>query len=208
MSMRADLEIIQEWIPAGSRVLDLGCGDGELLAWLYANKNVSGYGLEIDPEKIAKCIAGGVNVIEQNLDEGLGNFADNSFDVVVMTQSLQALHYPDKVMAEMLRVGKTCIITFPNFGHWRCRWYLTTKGRMPVSEFLPYTWYNTPNIHFCTFEDFERLCLEQGARVEERLAVDHAHRHNLGSRLWPNLLGEIGIYRVSGSGLADHRVAV
>jgi methionine biosynthesis protein MetW len=206
--MRADLEIIQEWIAAGSRVLDLGCGDGELLAHLREHKQVSGYGLEIDPEKIAKCIERGVNVIEQNLDEGLGNFADNSFDVVVMTQSLQALKYPDKVLAEMLRVGKTCIITFPNFGHWRCRWYLTTKGRMPVSEFLPYTWYNTPNIHFCTFEDFERLCHAQGAKVEERLAVDHEHRHNLGSRLWPNLLGEIGIYRVSGSGLADHRVAV
>ncbi|MDG9923207.1 MULTISPECIES: methionine biosynthesis protein MetW [unclassified Pseudomonas] len=206
--MRADLEIIQEWIAAGSRVLDLGCGDGELLAHLRDHKQVGGYGLEIDPEKIAKCITRGVNVIEQNLDEGLGNFADNSFDVVVMTQSLQALKYPDKVLAEMLRVGKTCIITFPNFGHWRCRWYLTTKGRMPVSEFLPYTWYNTPNIHFCTFEDFERLCLAQGAKVEERLAVDHEHRHNLGSRLWPNLLGEIGIYRVSGSGLADHRVAV
>jgi methionine biosynthesis protein MetW len=206
--MRADLEIIQEWIPAGSRVLDLGCGDGALLAHLRDHKQVGGYGLEIDAEKIAKCIERGVNVIEQNLDEGLGNFADNSFDVVVMTQSLQALRYPDKVLAEMLRVGKTCIITFPNFGHWRCRWYLTTKGRMPVSEFLPYTWYNTPNIHFCTFEDFERLCHAQGARVEERLAVDHEHRHNLGSRLWPNLLGEIGIYRVSGSGLADHRVAV
>jgi len=206
--MRADLEIIQEWIPAGSRVLDLGCGDGELLAHLRDHKQVGGYGLEIDPEKIAKCIERGVNVIEQNLDEGLGNFADNSFDVVVMTQSLQALKYPDKVLAEMLRVGKTCIITFPNFGHWRCRWYLTTKGRMPVSDFLPYTWYNTPNIHFCTFEDFERLCHAQGAKVEERLAVDHEHRHNLGSRLWPNLLGEIGIYRVSGSGLADHRVAV
>jgi methionine biosynthesis protein MetW len=206
--MRADLEIIQEWISPGSRVLDLGCGDGALLAHLRDHKQVGGYGLEIDPEKIAKCIERGVNVIEQNLDEGLGNFADNSFDVVVMTQSLQALRYPDKVLAEMLRVGKTCIITFPNFGHWRCRWYLTTKGRMPVSEFLPYTWYNTPNIHFCTFEDFERLCHAQGARVEERLAVDHEHRHNLGSRLWPNLLGEIGIYRVSGSGLADHRVAV
>jgi methionine biosynthesis protein MetW len=189
-------------------VLDLGCGDGELLAHLRDHKQVGGYGLEIDPEKIAKCIERGVNVIEQNLDEGLGNFADNSFDVVVMTQSLQALRYPDKVLAEMLRVGKTCIITFPNFGHWRCRWYLTTKGRMPVSDFLPYTWYNTPNIHFCTFEDFERLCHAQGAKVEERLAVDHEHRHNLGSRLWPNLLGEIGIYRVSGSGLADHRVAV
>ncbi|HSC82006.1 MAG TPA: methionine biosynthesis protein MetW [Pseudomonas sp.] len=206
--MRADLEIIQEWIPAGSRVLDLGCGDGELLAWLAANKRVSGYGLEIDGDKIATCIERGVNVIEQDLDQGLGNFANNSFDVVVMTQSLQALRYPDKVLKEMLRVGKTCIITFPNFGHWRCRWYLTTKGRMPVSEFLPYTWYNTPNIHFCTFEDFERLCHAQGARVEERLAVDHAHRDNLGCRLWPNLLGEIGIYRVSGPGLADHRVAV
>lgn len=206
--MRADLEIIQEWIAPGSRVLDLGCGDGELLAHLSQHKGVSGYGLEIDPEKIATCITRGVNVIEQNLDEGLGNFADNSFDVVVMTQSLQALKYPDRVLAEMLRVGKTCIITFPNFGHWRCRWYLTSKGRMPVSEFLPYTWYNTPNIHFCTFADFERLCLEQGAKVEERLAVDHEHRHNLGSRLWPNLMGEIGIYRVSGAGLADHRVAI
>ncbi|MFG0380352.1 methionine biosynthesis protein MetW [Pseudomonas sp. zbq_18] len=206
--MRADLEIIQEWIPAGSQVLDLGCGDGELLAHLREHKQVGGYGLEIDPDKIATCISRGVNVIEQNLDEGLGNFADNSFDVVVMTQSLQALKYPDRVLAEMLRVGKTCIITFPNFGHWRCRWYLTTKGRMPVSDFLPYTWYNTPNIHFCTFEDFERLCLQQGAKVEARLAVDHAHRHNLGSRLWPNLLGEIGIYRVSGAGLADGRAAV
>jgi len=206
--MRADLEIIQEWIAPGSRVLDLGCGDGALLTHLREHKQVSGYGLEIDPDKIARCIEHGVNVIEQNLDEGLGNFADNSFDVVVMTQSLQALKYPDKVLAEMLRVGKTCIITFPNFGHWRCRWYLTSKGRMPVSDFLPYTWYNTPNIHFCTFADFERLCHELGARIEERLAVDHEHRHSLGSRLWPNLLGEIGIYRISGSGLAGHRVAV
>ena len=206
--MRADLEIIHEWIPSGSRVLDLGCGDGDLLASLAEHKQVSGYGLEIDPGKITACIARGVNVIEQNIDQGLGNFASNSFDVVVMTQSLQALQYPDKVLAEMLRVGKTCIITFPNFGHWRCRWYLTSKGRMPVSDFLPYTWYNTPNIHFCTFADFERLCHAQGARIEEGLAVDREHRHSLGSRLWPNLMGEIGIYRISGAGLAEHRVAV
>ena len=206
--MRADLEIIHEWIPSGSRVLDLGCGDGDLLASLAEHKQVSGYGLEIDPDKITACIARGINVVEQNIDQGLGNFASNSFDVVVMTQSLQALQYPDKVLAEMLRVGKTCMITFPNFGHWRCRWYLTTKGRMPVSDFLPYTWYNTPNIHFCTFADFERLCHAQGARIEEGLAVDREHRHSLGSRLWPNLMGEIGIYRISGAGLAEHRVAV
>jgi methionine biosynthesis protein MetW len=196
--MRADLDIIQQWIPENSRVLDLGCGDGELLAWLNANKNVTGYGLEIDPDKINACLEKGVNVVEQNLDLGLGNFASNSFDVVVMTQALQVVHYPDRILQEMLRVGRTCIITFPNFGHWRCRWYLASKGRMPVSEFLPYTWYNTPNIHFCTFEDFERLCQERGARVLERLAVDRDHRHGWASRLWPNLLGEIGNYRVTG----------
>ncbi|WP_462380763.1 methionine biosynthesis protein MetW [Pseudomonas sp. Marseille-QA0892] len=206
--MRADLDIIKDWIPTGSRVLDLGCGDGELLAWLGEHRDVSGYGLEIDPEKIERCLDRGVNVIEQNLDDGLGNFGSNSFDVVVMTQSLQALRYPDKVLSEMLRVGKHCIITFPNFGHWRCRVYLGGRGRMPVSDFLPYTWYNTPNIHFCTFEDFERLCRELRARVMDRLAVDRHHRHGAASRLWPNLFGEIGIYRISGVEFTDHRVAV
>jgi methionine biosynthesis protein MetW len=118
------------------------------------------------------------------------------------------VHYPDRILDEMLRVGRQCIITFPNFGHWRCRWYLASKGRMPVSEFLPYTWYNTPNIHFCTFADFEALCREREAKVIDRLAVDQQHRHGWASKLWPNLLGEIGIYRVSSPGLADHKVAV
>ncbi|WP_312600867.1 methionine biosynthesis protein MetW [Pseudomonas luteola] len=199
--MRADLDIIKDWIPAGSRVLDLGCGNGELLAYLQTNKQVTGYGLEINDENIKQCIRRGVNVLEQDLDKGLGNFASNSFDIVVMSQALQAVHYPDRILEEMLRVGRECIITFPNFGHWRCRWYLARNGRMPVSEFLPYTWYNTPNIHFCTFVDFERLCHELKVKVLDRLAVDRQHRHGIGSRLWPNLLGEIGIYRVTGQSL-------
>nr|WP_230382127.1 methionine biosynthesis protein MetW [Pseudomonas zeshuii] len=195
------MDIIKDWIPAGSRVLDLGCGNGELLAYLQTNKQVTGYGLEINDENIKQCIRRGVNVLEQDLDKGLGNFASNSFDIVVMSQALQAVHYPDRILEEMLRVGRECIITFPNFGHWRCRWYLARNGRMPVSEFLPYTWYNTPNIHFCTFEDFERLCHELKVKVLDRLAVDRQHRHGIGSRLWPNLLGEIGIYRVTGQSL-------
>ena len=164
--------------------------------------------MEIDPDNIAACVAKGVNVIEQDLDQGLGNFASNSFDVVIMTQALQAVEYPDRILDEMLRVGRQCIITFPNFGHWRCRWYLATKGRMPVSDFMPYTWYNTPNIHFCTFADFEELCHERHAKVLDRLAVDHLHRNGWGGRLWPNLLGEIGIYRVSSPGLQEHQLAV
>lgn len=206
--MRADTEIIHDWIPAGSRVLDLGCGNGELLASLRDRKNVTGYGLEIDADNIAACVAKGVNVIEQDLDKGLGNFASNSFDVVVMTQALQAVEYPDRILDEMLRVGRECIITFPNFGHWRCRWYLATKGHMPVSDFMPYTRYNTPNIHFCTFADFEDLCHERRAKVIDRLAVDRLHRNGWAGRLWPNLLGEIGIYRVSSRGLQEHQVAV
>lgn len=195
--MRADLEIIQEWIPNNSRILDLGCGDGELLAYLTKYKAVSGYGLEIDPININQCLQKGVNVIQQNLDEGLANFATQSFDVVIMTQAIQAVHYPDKLLQEMLRVGKTCIITFPNFGHWQCRLYLSLKGRMPVSEFMPYTWYNTPNIHFCTFRDFETLTKQLGAKVLQRLAVNSQHHDTMLTRLWPNLMSEIGIYQLT-----------
>ncbi|MFT6428921.1 MAG: methionine biosynthesis protein MetW [Halopseudomonas sp.] len=195
--MRADLEIIQEWIKPGSRLLDLGCGDGELLRYLSDHRKVTGYGLEIDPEKINACIERGVNVIEQNLDTGLGNFGDDTFDSVLMTQALQAVHYPDQVLEEMLRIGREAILTFPNFAHWRCRLYLGTKGRMPVSEFMPYTWYNTPNIHFCTFKDFEDLCRERSIRILDRRVVDQTHRSSFLSGLWPNLLGEIAIYRVT-----------
>ncbi len=197
MSLRADLQIIQKWIQPGSRVLDLGCGEGELLHYLQHNRQVRGYGLEIDPDNINACIARGVNVIDKNLDHGLDNFEDRSFDTVVMTQALQAVHYPDRILEDMLRIGREAILTFPNFGHWRCRLYLGTKGRMPVSEFMPYTWYNTPNIHFCTFKDFEKLCHERSVRILDRLVVDQTHRSSRLSAMWPNLLGEVAIYRVT-----------
>ncbi|MFA5677784.1 MAG: methionine biosynthesis protein MetW [Pseudomonas sp.] len=195
--MRADLQIIEKWIKPASHVLDLGCGNGELLHYLQEAKQVHGYGLEIDPDNINACIAKGVNVIDKNLDHGLDNFEDRSFDTVVMTQALQAVHYPDRALEGMLRIGREAILTFPNFGHWRCRMYLGIKGRMPVSEFMPYTWYNTPNIHFCTFKDFENLCHERSVKILDRLVVDQTHRSSKLSAMWPNLLGEVAIYRVT-----------
>lgn len=195
-SMRTDLDVIQAWINPASRVLDLGCGDGTLLQNLCTHKQVNGYGLEIDPRQIATCVSKGLNVIDQNLDGGLDNFADNSFDTVVMTQALQSMHAPHKVLEDMLRVGKECIVTFPNFGHWKARFHLFIKGRMPVSDLLPYEWYDTPNIHFCTFKDFEVLCQQLNITVLQRLVVAERPFSRLLKDVRPNLFGETAIYHL------------
>ncbi len=194
--LRPDLAIISEWIEPGSRVLDLGCGDGTLLEYLKRERNVDGYGLEIDPDNIVACIGRGVSVIQSDLDAGLSDyFDDNSFDYVVMTQTLQAMHYPSRLLSEMLRVGRQGIVTFPNFGHWRSRAQLALGGHMPLSRALPNEWYDTPNIHLCTLTDFERLCHRLDIQVLQRSVVDTSHRSNFGMRLLPNLLGEIALYR-------------
>jgi methionine biosynthesis protein MetW len=194
--LRPDLAIISEWIKPGSRVLDLGCGDGTLLDHLQREREVDGYGLEIDPDNVVACIKRGVSVIQSDLDAGLTDyFDDNSFDYVVMTQTLQAMHYPSRLLREMLRVGRQGIVTFPNFGHWQSRMQLALGGHMPLSRALPNQWYDTPNIHLCTLKDFEQLCRELNITILQRNVVDTAHRSNIAMTLFPNLLGEIALYR-------------
>ena len=195
--MRLDLSHILRWIKPGSKVLDLGCGNGEFLQMLQQQYQVDGLGLEIDPEDISKALARGLNIVEQNLDKGLANFPDQSFDTVVMAHALQAVHYPDRVLDEMLRIGRQCVVTFPNFGHWRCRLYLGTHGRMPVSKSMPFSWYDTPNIHFCTVQDFEQLCRDKGIKILEREMVGNTERKPLLASSWPNLFATTAIYHIT-----------
>ena len=195
--MRIDQQLAEKWINAGASVLDLGCGDGELLSQMSKKQQIHAYGLEIDQEKIAIAVSKGLNIIQQDLNLGLGRFADQSFDYVVMAQALQAVDAPDVLLRDMVRVGKQAIITFPNFAYWKTRSFLALKGRMPVSDALPYMWYNTPNIHLCTFRDFEALCDENQIQIIDRLAVNGNQQGSFLSKAIPNLFGEVAIYRVS-----------
>ncbi len=195
--MRIDLQTVQKWVKPKSRLLDLGCGDGTLLLNLKNEKQVDGLGFEINDEHILACVAKGLSVVEHNLNDGFAHIKDKSFDVVVMSMALQAMSRPDMVLDEMLRVGNECIITFPNFGHWHCRTHLTLKGEMPVSKNMPYEWYNTPNTHFCTVNDFERLCREKNIRVINKKMVTHEKKFSYIPEFLSNLLAVTAIYHVS-----------
>jgi len=187
---RADLAAIAGWIPPGAHILDLGCGDGTLLGYLAEQRGASGYGVEISRDDVLACVRRGVNVIQGDIERGLSDFADGSFDYVILSQTLQAVKNSEYVVQEMLRVGRQGIVTFPNFGYWRNRLQVML-GRMPVSDNLPYDWYDTPNIHLCTVADFEDFCAGHGVRVLERIVI----RNGGVVSLLPNLLGSLAVYR-------------
>jgi methionine biosynthesis protein MetW len=195
--MRADLAMIADWIKPGSSILDMGCGDGTLLKFLREHSEVDGIGLEIDANKIENCVRDNISVIQSDLNDGLAQyFSDNSFDYVVMSQTLQAMDHPDILIEEMLCVGRQGILTFPNMAYWKGRLQLGIRGIMPVTRTLPNQWFDTPNIHLCTLNDFEALCKQKNINILERTVVDHTHsKSTLLMRLFPNLFGEIAIYR-------------
>ena len=194
---RHDLQVISDWIEPGSHIMDLGCGNGTLLKHLQESKNVTGYGVELNPSMIAKCIENGINVIQTNLDKGLRHFDTDAFDYVVLSLTLQAMRNPQALLTEMMRVGKQGIVTFPNFAYWRNRLQIAFGGFMPVSDELPYKWYNTPNIHLCTLKDFHELCEQMGFKIESSIAVHRTGKQGFGLRVMPNLFGEIALCRFS-----------
>ncbi len=176
MPARLDYRMIEDHVEPGAEVLDLGCGDGELLHELIAQKGCRGCGVDVDLAAVQRCIARGVPVYHGDMQEGLAMFADGRFDCVILSQTLQQTVSPARVIREMLRVGRRAVISFPNFGHWRVRLQLLLKGRMPVTRVLPYKWYDTPNIHLLTVKDFLRLCEELGLRIVDRIYLTPGDR--------------------------------
>jgi methionine biosynthesis protein MetW len=187
---RPDFAAIAAWIPQGASVLDLGCGDGSLLQYLKSERNVRGYGVEISDAGIVACIQNGVSVIQNDLDSGLADFESDSFDYVILSQTLQATRHTEPLIQEMLRVGHEGIVSFPNFGYWKNRLDVLF-GNMPVSKELPYQWYDTPNVHLCTFHDFENLCATLKVQILERRVMTGKSE----IQVLPNLFGSMAAYR-------------
>ncbi len=190
---RSDYAIIGEIVEPGSRVLDLGCGEGDLLEWLAANKGVDARGVEISSARVQRAIARGVSVYQGDIDQGLADYPSGAFDYVILSQTLQETRRPREVLREMLRVGRRGIVAFPNFGHWRMRLSMLLSGRAPRTKLFPYEWYDSPNIHLLTVRDFEVLAVAEGLKVERRYFLS-GHRK---VKLLPNLAAEVAVFLVS-----------
>ncbi len=189
---RADFALIANWVKPNAKVLDLGCGDGALLTKLRNTHQIHGYGVEKDDANWLKAMNNGIDVIQMDLESGLSGFEAQSFDVVILSQTLQAVLNTEAIVKEMLRVGKEVIVTFPNFGYWRYRFQIMIGGHMPVSETLPYQWYDTPNVHLCTIKDFDEFCRQSNIVVEERLVLNDKEPVHF----MPNLMGALAMYRL------------
>ena len=195
--MRADLEVVADLVPQGATVLDLGCGDGSLLEHLIRARGCRGTGVEISDEGFHACLERGVPVVQGDIDQGLDGVADRHYDVVILSQTLQAVRRPAFVIEEILRVAPLAIVSFPNFGHWPLRAKLLVRGRMPDSRLLPYRWHDTPNIHLCTIADFEALVRSTGWRVDRRVLLDARGRRARGRSRRPNLTAGGAVYRLA-----------
>ena len=192
---RQDFAIIAGWVNFGSKVLDLGCGDGTLLQFLRSSLEVKGYGVEKDDANWLACMQNGTNVIQMDLEAGLSGFENQSFDTVILSQTLQAMHNTEEIVQEMLRVGREIIVTFPNFGYWRNRLQIASGGHMPVSKDLPFQWFDTPNVHLCTINDFDQFCKNHKISVIERKVITEGNEVSF----MPNLLGNLAMYRLKAS---------
>lgn len=200
MFLRPDLAIIASIVEEGTKVLDIGCGEGELLKYLVDSRKVTGRGIELNQQNVSKCVSRGLSVVQGDADADLSFYPGGAFDYCILTQTLQATRDPRAVLSEMLRIGRKGIVSFPNFGFWKNRLYLLFKGRMPVTKNLSYEWYETPNIHFCTISDFVILCRELGIRIEKRVALTHAGEavpFSGEGGSYANLFGEQGVFLLS-----------
>ena len=198
-TIRVDLQVIADMIEPKSRLLDVGCGDGQLLEYLTQEKDVDARGIEISTEGVHACVSNGLSVVQGDADTDLADYPDNAFDFVVLSQTLQAMQQPKVTLDHLLRIGKYAIVSFPNFGHWRVRLYLLFKGRMPLGEAMPYQWYETPNIHFCTIRDFVQLCKDMDIKVLRSQALDQeGNTHRIGSSVGlANLFGQQAVFLLS-----------
>lgn len=186
-------KIINSWVPENSKVIDFGCGDGSLLKELFENKQVLGYGVEINNTKIEKCIEKGVPVIKLDIDKGLNDFMSSNFDLSIMARSIQCLKNPDLALNRMLELSKRCVVTLPNLGYWRCRINLAS-GKMPITPELPSSWYETENIHLCTIKDFENLCLKENISIKDKVFINRNGDQGGLSKINPNLFAVEGVY--------------